>query len=164
MSHQLLTTEQPPFSRAELVAMIFILVGLAVFSVLFVAYLRSREDSERMGRVFVKILLYEANLSVPKYLAIEIIDALNSPEVEDIVVDIYKNNENPEWVDLIIRRRGFEEDEESADFHYLIAKTTLSYKSDDDQKRPIELKGRFDNFIATASGRNYGEVILKYLL
>lgn len=163
MVHQLLTARQPLFSGAELKVMIFVLVGLAVFSVLIMTYLRNREDSKRKEAAFIKILLDEKSLSVPKVLAIEVIDALSSPEVKNIVVDIYKNNENPEWVDLIIRKRGFEEDESVTDFHYLLAKAALSYDSEN-PKNSIELKNRLDDFIVTASGRNYGEVILKYLL
>ena len=160
----MLAIKQTPFSKAELVAVIFIFVGLAAFSVLFVAYLKGREDAERIENAFVKILLYEKSLSIPKYLAVEVIDALGLPETKEIVVDIYRNDENRDWVDLIIRKRGFEEDEESADFHYLLAKTALSYKSDKIQNGSTGIKDRFDNFIITASGRNYGEVILKYLL
>lgn len=152
---------QTLFSKASVVLLI---VGIVIILMLLMAYIKDRDNYTRVKNTFVRILLNEKRLSVPNHLAIEVIDALGSPQIDNIVVDIYRNHENCGWVDLVIRNRGLGEQEDDNDLSNLIAKAALSYDTDEQQVSQESVKERVDSFVATASGKNYGEVILKYLL
>ncbi len=117
-----------------LAAAVAICAIIIIAVVVLTARIKTKSEMKRIKHAFVTTLLNERHLSIPKPLAVEILDALNAPVTNDIVVELYKNRENENWVDLIIRSCQEPESE------------------------------RMDGFIANVTKRNFGEVIMRHLL
>ena len=117
-----------------LVAAVAICAVIIIAVVTLIAKMRTKTEMKRIKHAFVTTLLNERHLSIPKSLAVEMLDALSAPVTDDLVVELYKNRENENWVDLIIRSCQEPESE------------------------------RMDGFIANVTKRNFGEVIMRYLL
>ena len=117
-----------------LAAAVAICAVIVIAVAVLVVKIKTKAEMKRIKHAFVTTLLNERYLSIPKPLAVEMLDALSAPVADDIVVEVYKNRENESWVDLIIRSCQEPESE------------------------------RMDGFIANATKRNFGEVIMRHLL
>ncbi len=123
-----------PQLETKTVLMLFATFILMIVIAHIVAIVRINWELRRLSSLYVQILRNETELSLPKLLAAELIDTLGRPDMRDMVIEIYKNHKKDDWVDLRIKYHNEDEGE------------------------------KMDDLVAVATDRNFGEVIMRYLL